>query len=615
MKTPLRSLLTLILLLTLAPPLHADVTGRTEDSTLAGTEKILSDSSGANTFFTVNTLFGATRTLVSPVISTGLTASGSASNNFSGSTGAFQTSSGANTFNGSAHNFAAGLLPTANDGAALGTATYSFSDLYLASGALINWANGNAVLTHSSGVLTLTAGNLIISTAGTATGSVVTNNGTQTLAAKTLTTPVIATGLTASGSASNDFSASTGTFKTSTGINTFGGSSHVFAATLIPSANDGAALGSSSASFSDLFLATGAVVNINNGDWTATHSAGVLTIGTNDDIRMTTSGTNAASVVTVGGTQTLTAKTLTSPTITGPSISGTSAFTGAITTTGAITQTSASATAFSSGLNGATNPVFRLVNNIASQATGISITGRAATAGADITVLSSGTNEPLNIEAKGSGSILLNGTATGAVYVGDRTTPALSVIHTTEGTGVAVTSAAAASGVAVTATSSGTNENLTIDAKGSGTVTVNGTATGSVTVNKLLHTGLTESVTATNVITAAESGSTFFLNSATEFVSTLPAPAAGLRYTFIVVAAPSGASYTVVTNASANIIKGMQICSADAAGDTGTSDDTVTFADGQAVAGDMIEIWSDGTSWFIVAKSRVAAGITFTTAS
>lgn len=39
----------------------------------------------------------------------------------------------------------------------------------------------------------------------------------------TLNAPVIANGLTASGSASNDFSGSTGTFKTSTGINTLGG--------------------------------------------------------------------------------------------------------------------------------------------------------------------------------------------------------------------------------------------------------------------------------------------------------------------------------------------------------------------------------------------------------
>ena len=52
-------------------------------------------------------------------------------------------------------------------------------------------------------------------------------------------------------------------------------------------------------------------------DWTATHSAGILTVGTGD-LRVTTAGTNTASCVTVGGTQTLTAKTLTSPTLTTP---------------------------------------------------------------------------------------------------------------------------------------------------------------------------------------------------------------------------------------------------------------------------------------------------------
>lgn len=124
-----------------------------------------------------------------------------------------------------------------------------------------------------------------------------------------------------------------------------------------------------------------------------------------------------------------------------------------------------------------------------------------------------------------------------------------------------------------------------------------------------------EDVTATNVILAAESGKTFFLNSATEFVSTLPAPAAGLAFTFIVAAAPSGASYTVVTNASANIIKGKQFPADGAAGDTGTADDTITFVDGAAVAGDMVYVISDGTSWFAYAWSAVATGVTFTQAS
>jgi hypothetical protein len=45
---------------------------------------------------------------------------------------------------------------------------------------------------------------------------------------------------------------------------------------LSPSANDGGALGSTALMWSDLFLASGAVLNWNNGDVTLTHSANTL---------------------------------------------------------------------------------------------------------------------------------------------------------------------------------------------------------------------------------------------------------------------------------------------------------------------------------------------------
>jgi hypothetical protein len=133
-----------------------------------------------------------------------------------------------------------------------------------------------------------------------------------------------------------------------------------------------------------------------------------------------------------------------------------------------------------------------------------------------------------------------------------------------------------------------------------------GGVTGTVTNTEL---------TAASTLTAAQSGTTFFLNSATEFATTLPAPAAGIEYTFIVKTAPSGASYTVVTASSANIIKGQAYPASGAAGDTGTADDTISFVDAQAVAGDMVTVISDGTSWFAKAYCAVAAGVTFTQAS
>lgn len=86
---------------------------------------------------------------------------------------------------------------------------------------------------------------------------------------------------------------------------------------LAPVTTDTVALGSTSKMWSDLFLASGATINADNGNAVITHSAGIWTVSTGD-LRVTTAGTNAASVVTVGGTQTLTNKTLTSPAITTP---------------------------------------------------------------------------------------------------------------------------------------------------------------------------------------------------------------------------------------------------------------------------------------------------------
>lgn len=77
---------------------------------------------------------------------------------------------------------------------------------------------------------------------------------------------------------------------------------------LVPNANDSGAVGSSSLRISDLFGALGFILNL-AGDWIATHTAGILTVGTGD-LRVTNAGTNSASVATVGGTQTLTGKTI-----------------------------------------------------------------------------------------------------------------------------------------------------------------------------------------------------------------------------------------------------------------------------------------------------------------
>ena len=192
MKTPThaRTLIALLMIFTLAlwqpPGTHGAVTGRSSDTSLAGTEKLLSDSSGTDTFILLSTLWGTAQPFTA-----GITATGSTSWDFSGSTATFKTSTGVNTFGGSAHNFSAVLQPTTNDAAALGTTSLGFSDLHLATGAAINVANGNAVITHSSGIFTVSTGDFRVTTAGTNAASCVTVGGTQTLTNKTLSSATL----------------------------------------------------------------------------------------------------------------------------------------------------------------------------------------------------------------------------------------------------------------------------------------------------------------------------------------------------------------------------------------------------------------------------------------
>jgi hypothetical protein len=78
---------------------------------------------------------------------------------------------------------------------------------------------------------------------------------------------------------------------------------------------------------------------------------------------------------------------------------------------------SASANILAAGPAGATNPTLNIDASTASAATGLNVKSAAAAGGLAVSVLSSGTNENLTINAKGSGTITLNNTATGNVLV------------------------------------------------------------------------------------------------------------------------------------------------------------------------------------------------------
>lgn len=159
------------------------------------------------------------------------------------------------------------MAPSVDDGAALGTTTLGWSDLHLAENARINFSNSDALISHTAALNSLT---IDTDANNTTAGSLILFRVDTVNCCKINTTA------------------------------------------LSPDVNDGLPLGTTALGWSDLHLATGALVNVANGDAVITHSSGIFTVSTGD-LRVTTAGTNTASVVTVGGTQTLTSKTLTAP--------------------------------------------------------------------------------------------------------------------------------------------------------------------------------------------------------------------------------------------------------------------------------------------------------------
>lgn len=127
-----------------------------------------------------------------------------------------------------------------------------------------------------------------------------------------------------------------------------------------------------------------------------------------------------------------------------------------------------------------------------------------------------------------------------------------------------------------------------------------------------------EELTKATTLNVSDVGKTFFLNSDTEFETTLPAvddAGMGWNATFIVKAAPSGADYTITedTDEDTNVI----VCNGINELEVDTSDDgpfsagctTLSFKDGVAVQGDWITIRCDGTNFYATGQTKADGGV------
>ena len=278
-----------------------------------------------------------------------------------------------------------------------------------------------------------------------------------------------------------------------------------------------------------------------------------------------------------------------------------------VTALGIATSTSANALAI--GPAGATNPSINVDASTASAATGLNIKSAAAGGGLAVSVISSGTNESLTIDAKGSGTITLNGTGTGNIVLGRATTTAFAIIQTSaaaaafssglngdtnpvfrlvnnvasQATGISITGRAAAAGVDITVLSSGTDENLVINAKGAGTITLNPTATGKVVIGKAQITRQVQTITGDGAITI-QSGIVLLTKGSIAAI-TLAAPSSQDGTEITITSTTDFAHVVTVTG-------GMW----DGTADTNT---TVTFP---VVAGAAVTLVAFGTDWYVVSN-------------
>lgn len=99
-------------------------------------------------------------------------------------------------------------------------------------------------------------------------------------------------------------------------------------------------------------------------------------------------------------------------------VTGTLTASSSETVAGAFTITAANANALAVGPAGTTNPTLQVATNGTSAATGLKVTSAAAASGVAIAAISSGTDESLTLDAKGSGTVTINGTATGGITLG-----------------------------------------------------------------------------------------------------------------------------------------------------------------------------------------------------
>lgn len=128
-----------------------------------------------------------------------------------------------------------------------------------------------------------------------------------------------------------------------------------------------------------------------------------------------------------------------------------------------------------------------------------------------------------------------------------------------------------------------------------------------------------EVLTVATILPPNCNGMLYLLDKVLGFTVTLPRLLnTGKRFTlkFIVKTAPVGGTYVITENAAFDtdkiITNGINELEVDTTedGPYNAAHSTITFADGVAIAGDWIELESDGVNWYCTGQTKADGGIT-----
>lgn len=116
-------------------------------------------------------------------------------------------------------------------------------------------------------------------------------------------------------------------------------------------------------------------------------------------------------------------------------------------------------------------------------------------------------------------------------------------------------------------------------------------------------------ISSDTTLTIANSETWYKLNNSTGKTVTLPAATAGVSFRFIVAAAFATDNF-IIDSAEGDNISGVLVV--NGASVVAADEDQINFVASAETIGDFIDIWSDGTNWYVYGIGNSAGSITAT---